>query len=381
MSAANGPRPAGTSRSKQGGHVNDPAYRLHACCSLRQGLQRPARRGPVHLRTAAGAQGLRTEERLHRRPRVRGRGRERSHRRPPGVPQDDRRGRQAQRRVPGDSGLEVLPLHPQARARRRLQVHAAAQGRQSCLHHRARRRHPHRQAHGGHHRELGRVLQREFGPGGHQGDARGRLSRLLDRQQDALWLQQAYGAGRGEEKAHPGTRPRRLPRGQAHLRHGRGRNGDAAHRPRPQRRGHRQPHRKALVQERHPLHPQKRGLHRDTDLGRQRQGQGRPYTDREGVSRHHLQSQVPAGQQADALPRTEDRTPPQSRKHLPAQRAGQVPQVQQGAQRPGRQERPVLLLRLPVDHEARQGRLRDPQAQRPALRGARHRQDSLQRPH
>ena len=62
--------------------------------------------------------------------------------------------------------------------------------------------------------------------------------------------------------------PRRLPRGQAHLRHGRGRNGHAAHRPRPQRRGHRQPHRKALVQERHPLHPQKRGLHRDVDLGR-----------------------------------------------------------------------------------------------------------------
>ena len=51
------------------------------------------------------------------------------------------------------------------------------------------------------------------------------------------------------------------------------------------------------------------------------------------------------------------------------------------AQRPGRQERSVLLLRLPVDHEARQGRLRDPQAQRPALRGDGRRQDSLQRPH
>ena len=38
--------------------------------------------GPVRLRTAAGAQGPRTEERLHRRPRVRGRGRERAHRRP-----------------------------------------------------------------------------------------------------------------------------------------------------------------------------------------------------------------------------------------------------------------------------------------------------------
>ena len=64
------------------------------------------------------------------------------------------------------------------------------------------------------------------------------------------------------------------------------------------------------------------------DLGRQRQGQGRPYTDREGVSRHHLQSQVPARQQADTLPRTQDRTPPQqSRKHLPAQRDGQPAMV------------------------------------------------------
>ena len=31
--------------------------------------------------------------------------------------------------------------------------------------------------------------------------------RLLDRQQDALRLQQAHGAGRAEEEAHPGTRP------------------------------------------------------------------------------------------------------------------------------------------------------------------------------
>ena len=60
---------------------------------------------------------------------------------------------------------------------------------------------------------------------------------------------------------------------------------------------------------------------------------------------------------------------------------GQVQDVQQGAQRPGRQERPVLLLRLPVDHEARQGCLRHSQAQRPPLRGARCRQDSLQHPH
>ena len=59
---------------------------------------------------------------------------------------------------PGDFGLEVQPVHPQEGARRRLQVHAPAQGCPRGLHHRARRRHPHRQADGGHHRERGRVL-------------------------------------------------------------------------------------------------------------------------------------------------------------------------------------------------------------------------------
>ena len=38
------------------------------------------------------------------------------------------------------------PLHQKARARRRLQVHAPAEGRPRRLHYRARRRHPHRQA-------------------------------------------------------------------------------------------------------------------------------------------------------------------------------------------------------------------------------------------
>ena len=47
------------------------------------------------------------------------------------------------------------PLHQKAGTRRRLQVHAQAQGCQGRLHHRARRRLPHRQAHGGHHRERG----------------------------------------------------------------------------------------------------------------------------------------------------------------------------------------------------------------------------------
>ena len=90
-------------QEEQGGRTPEPEHRLHARSPLRQGLQRPPGRGPVHLRPASGAQRLCTEERLHRRPRVHRRGRERSHRRPPRVPQDDRRGRQAQRRFPGDS--------------------------------------------------------------------------------------------------------------------------------------------------------------------------------------------------------------------------------------------------------------------------------------
>ena len=60
---------------------------------------------------------------------------------------DAERGRQTRGSLQGDSRLEILPIHPQARARRRLQVHAETQRRPSGLHHRAgRRHHPHGQA-------------------------------------------------------------------------------------------------------------------------------------------------------------------------------------------------------------------------------------------
>ena len=81
-------------------------------------------------------------------------------------------------------------------------------------------------------------------------------------------------------------------------------------------------------------------------------------------------AQFPPRQQADALPRTQDQPSPKGWELLPTQRTGQVQDLQQGALGPGLQERPVLLLRLPVAHEARQRRLRNPQAQRPPLRGA-----------
>ena len=59
-----------------------------------------------------------------------------------------------------------------------------------------------------------------LGPGGHEGDEGGGIKGLLGVQQGALRVQEAHGAGRGEEEAYPGTRPRNLPRGAAHLRYG-----------------------------------------------------------------------------------------------------------------------------------------------------------------
>ena len=97
--------------------------------------------------------------------------------------------------------------------------------------------------------------------------------------------------------------------------------------------------------------------------------------------RHHHQGAVPARREAPELPRAQVQPPPQSRKLLPAQRPAQVQDVQDAAHRPVRPERQVLLLRLPVEHQARQGRLRDSHAQRSPLRGACRRQDSLRHPH
>ena len=228
---------------------------------------------------------------------------------------------------------------------------------------------------------LCRLDNRYLGPGGHQGDAGGRVQRLLGRQHYPLRLQQGHGEGRGQEAPHAGTRPGHIPRRQAHLRPGGGRKGDAEHHPHPERRGHRQPCGKALVQERSPLHPQERGLHGGYGVGQYGQGQGRAGAGGEGVPRHSLQGPVPPRSQADALPRSQGRQPPEGQQLLPAKRAGQVPQVQPGAQRPGRQERPIRLLRVPVPHQAGQRGLRLSQAQRQTLRGTGRRQDSLQHPH
>ena len=65
----------------------------------------------------------------------------------------------------------------------------------------------------------------------------------------------------------------------------------------------------------------------DPGLGRERKGQRRAGAGGEGVPCHHHQGPVRPSRQADAFPRTQDVPSPQGRKHLPAQRTGQVPQV------------------------------------------------------
>ena len=61
----------------------------------------------------------------------------------------------------------------------------------------------------------------------------------------------------------------------------------------------------------------------------------------EGLPRHRFQGPVPPCEPEAALPRSQADAPPPCRKLLPAQRPAQVQSVQQGALRPGRQERKV----------------------------------------
>ena len=223
--------------------------------------------------------------------------------------------------------MEIFQIHPKAGARRGLQVHAAAQGHPRGLNHRARRRLPNRQADGGHHRVRGRILLRKSCGGSSAWYARGGLPGLLGRQPGALRLPQADGPGRGQEASHPRTGPGHLPGGPAHLQPGRVGERHPGDHPHSQRRGHRQPHRQALVQERHSHHPQKRGLHRHFALGRWSQGQGRPGQGREGVPRPCLQDPVPQGEQADEFPRPKEGSSPAGWQLLSAQRNGQVPRL------------------------------------------------------
>ena len=68
----------------------------------------------------------------------------------------------------------------------------------------------------------------------------------------------------------------------------------------------------------------------------------RPGAGGEGVSRHRHQGPVPPRREAFEVKGAQVQPPPKSRKLLPAQRAGQVQDVQHAAHRAVRQERPVL---------------------------------------
>ena len=137
-----------------------------------------------------------------------------------------------------------------------------------------------------------------------------------------------------------------------------------------------------MGQNQRPQHPHQRGVHGHIALGRQRQGQGRAGAGGEGVSRHHHQGPVPTRRQAHLSSRAPKFSHPR-RVGSSYLLSGLVKceDVQDAANRPVRQERPVFLLRLPVEHQARQGRLRYAYAQRPPIRGTGRRQDPLQRPH
>ena len=166
-------------RKTQGGQHEEAPTATHTGGTLCTSVQRPAGHGPVRVRPTAGPQRLRQGQRLLHRPAVRRRGRERPRGRQTPVPGDDRGGKQTQRSLRGHPRLEVFEVHQEARTRRCVQVHAPAQGYQGGLHHGACRRLSHRQAHGGHHRECGRVLQRESCPGGRPGHEGVRIARLL----------------------------------------------------------------------------------------------------------------------------------------------------------------------------------------------------------
>ena len=81
----------------------------------------------------------------------------------------------------------------------------------------------------------------ESGPRGHERDAGGSFSRLLGFRLRPLRLQPGHGPGRGQEASHAGARPGCGPHREAHVRHGRGWQGDGGNHQHPQRRGNPEP--------------------------------------------------------------------------------------------------------------------------------------------
>ena len=138
---------------KRKGQIDATTTGRHPGGALRPRLFGPPGRRSLGRSTAACVARLRRAQRLPGRARIRRRGRVGTDRQPAPVPQDVGRGQGAGRPLRGNPGLEVLSLHAQARARRRVQVDAAPARDPRHFDHRARRRHPDRQADGGDHRE------------------------------------------------------------------------------------------------------------------------------------------------------------------------------------------------------------------------------------
>ena len=168
--------------------------------------------------------------------------RERQDRRQAGVSQDAGRGCKAGRPLSarfwsgnfrGSPGSGSTPSAFKSMLRRK--------GVPRGLHHRARRRLPHGQAYGGHHRVCDEFYSENLAEEVRRGDAGGGVQRLLGRQQGALRLPQAHGAGRGQEAPHTGTDPATAPVVPAYLQHGRVGQRHPGHHADLQLRGHRQP--------------------------------------------------------------------------------------------------------------------------------------------
>ena len=116
-------------------------------------------------------------------------------------------------------------------------------------------------------------------------------------------------------------------------------------------------------------------------MGHGREGRRAARARRGRLPRDRLEGTVHARAVAHALTRPEARPPAPRGQLLPAERARQVPQLPARPLGTGLQERPVLLLRLPVADEARPRSLRRPTPQRMALRAPRRRPAPRQRPH
>ena len=347
--------------------------------ALRPRLVGPPGCRSLSRRPAARPARLRRAQRLRRRPRVHRRSRVGPRRRPATVPQDAGRGLRDRVSLPGDPGLEVLALHPQARARRRLQVDAAPARHSGHLDHRARRRHPDRQADGGDHRVGRRVLLREPGPRGHARHARGRLKRLLGGQPAALRLQTGQGRRRRQGASHPRAQSA-CGRGRAaHFRDGLGRSERARHHPHAQRRRHPHDHGQALAQDHRAPAAEQRGLHRHPRLGTQRQRRFGAGAGRGRLPGHRDARRVPVRTAAAQVARAQEIEPAARLQPLPALGPGRLRALRREHVGGRSQGRPLQLLRLPVEDQEGLGDLLNAQVQRARLRAHNHR--TAARPH